>query len=693
MEETSKLEKSKNFEKIKLAPQEANKVLDSLVEKLAKKYNNYNADIIGNEAYNNKTNLYDSKVFNNLMSKFENFENNKEIDFSNLNRAHQVDNQLEPNRKLSDFHNMGNYLTSKEAFEDDEMNDMNDMDDLPHFGSPVDIKQNYKSHAANSKVALQLQLNNSQEEILVAHSHQKDKCSSNKNLKSLPNNPNNSMKNDSHLEDDSMFNEIEKTDNPNLQNQFLSKEKLSSKFEPNNNLDNIIKSNINSNLFSLINSNQNKDNIDHDQINQSSFFQNSQSMIIQSALDDSNIQANSVLDEYVDDDDPGFDLYECEQEFFKETCKKLSEQYDYPRRAVVKSKFKNNENLNQLQNKNENKNESLLMKSIKAKDTDLINSKKNAKNDKLYEIENTEKNETGTQGTNNINGLAATPNRKSLLPPEVKFMESGNSFYPIHYINVIYDCFNLKVIVDRERTGFEESKEFKIVVNSLIAGRYQVLDYLGSAAFSKAIKCLDIVDNKIVCLKIIENNKDYVDQSIDEIKLLRYINANGDPDKTNFLRLYDYFYHKEHLFIVTELLKDNLYDFYKYINENNVENYFTLGRLQKITKQILTCLNFLHWLKLIHCDLKPENILMKSITDVSVKVIDFGSSCFIHDHLSSYVQSRSYRAPEVILGCKYDFKIDIWSLGCILAELYTGNVLFQNDSVQSLLARVRISNL
>jgi serine/threonine protein kinase len=196
-----------------------------------------------------------------------------------------------------------------------------------------------------------------------------------------------------------------------------------------------------------------------------------------------------------------------------------------------------------------------------------------------------------------------------------------------------------------------------------------------------------------VCLKIIENNKDYVDQSIDEIKLLRYINANGDPDENNFLRLYDYFYHKEHLFIVTEILKDNLYDFYKYTNENNLENYFTLNRLKIVTKQVLSCIGFIHSLKLIHCDLKPENILIKSITEVSVKVIDFGSSCFIHDHLSSYIQSRSYRAPEVILGCKYDYKIDIWSLGCILAELYTGNVMFQNDSIQSLLARVINYNL
>ena len=60
-------------------------------------------------------------------------------------------------------------------------------------------------------------------------------------------------------------------------------------------------------------------------------------------------------------------------------------------------------------------------------------------------------------------------------------------------------------------------------------------------------------------------------------------------------------------------------------------------------------------------------------------MIDFGSSCFTTDQLSSYVQSRSYRAPEVILGLPYGQKVDVWSLGCILAELLSGYVLFQVD--------------
>lgn len=98
--------------------------------------------------------------------------------------------------------------------------------------------------------------------------------------------------------------------------------------------------------------------------------------------------------------------------------------------------------------------------------------------------------------------------------------------------------------------------------------------------------------------------------------------------------------------------------------------------MQSITIQCLEALQFLHNLGLIHCDLKPENILVKSYSRCEVKVIDLGSSCFETDHLCSYVQSRSYRAPEVILGLPYDKKIDIWSLGCILAELCTGNVSF-----------------
>ncbi|XP_062157734.1 uncharacterized protein LOC133865358 [Alnus glutinosa] len=251
-----------------------------------------------------------------------------------------------------------------------------------------------------------------------------------------------------------------------------------------------------------------------------------------------------------------------------------------------------------------------------------------------------------------------------------------------------FETFNLKIVHRKNRTGFEEDKNFHVVLNSVIAGRYHVTEYLGSAAFSKAIQAHDLHTGMDVCVKIIKNNKDFFDQSLDEIKLLKYVNKHDPGDKYHILRLYDYFYYREHLLIVCELLKANLYEFHKFNRESGGEVYFTMPRLQSITIQCLEALQFLHGLGLIHCDLKPENILVKSYSRCEVKVIDLGSSCFETDHLCSYVQSRSYRAPEVILGLSYDKKIDVWSLGCILAELCTGNVLFQNDSPATLLARV-----
>ncbi|XP_030534633.1 putative dual specificity tyrosine-phosphorylation-regulated kinase 3 homolog isoform X3 [Rhodamnia argentea] len=238
------------------------------------------------------------------------------------------------------------------------------------------------------------------------------------------------------------------------------------------------------------------------------------------------------------------------------------------------------------------------------------------------------------------------------------------------------------------RTGFEENKDLPIVLNTVIAGRYYVTEYLGSAAFSKVVQAHDLYTGVDVCLKIIKNDKDFFDQSLDEIKLLKLVNKHDPADECHILRLYDYFYHQEHLFIVCELLRSNLYEFQKFNQESGGEAYFTLNRLQVITRQCLEALDYLHQMGIIHCDLKPENILIKSYRRSEIKVIDLGSSCFKSDNLCLYVQSRSYRAPEVILGLPYDQKIDIWSLGCILAELCSGEVLFPNDGIVMILARM-----
>ena len=89
---------------------------------------------------------------------------------------------------------------------------------------------------------------------------------------------------------------------------------------------------------------------------------------------------------------------------------------------------------------------------------------------------------------------------------------------------------------------------------------------------------------------------------------------------------------------------------------------------------------YLQECNIIHCDLKPENILLKDISRSGIKIIDFGSSCFANCKLYTYIQvlninktkSRFYRAPEILLGIPYTNQIDMWSFGCIVAELHLG---------------------
>jgi serine/threonine protein kinase len=257
------------------------------------------------------------------------------------------------------------------------------------------------------------------------------------------------------------------------------------------------------------------------------------------------------------------------------------------------------------------------------------------------------------------------------------------------------EFFYLPIIFKSHVTGFEPTKDLRLEAGNVVAGQYLVEGELGSAAFSTAYRCIDLNSHgsgpdghEEVCLKVIKNTKDFFDQSLDEIKILELLRQTGKCREKSIVEMKTFFYHREHLIIVTELLKQNLFEFGKLIVDNDEEPYFTLPRLAFITRQVLVALDFVHGLGLVHSDVKPENILLGSYSQAKVKLIDFGSSCYLTDRQSSYIQSRSYRAPEVILGLPYDGRIDIWSLGCVVAEMFTGEVTFQNDSIVSMLSRI-----
>jgi dual specificity tyrosine-phosphorylation-regulated kinase 2/3/4 len=142
------------------------------------------------------------------------------------------------------------------------------------------------------------------------------------------------------------------------------------------------------------------------------------------------------------------------------------------------------------------------------------------------------------------------------------------------------------------------------------------------------------------------------------------------------------FYFRGHLCISTELLSMNLYEFIKAHDFKG----FSLRLIRRFTKQMLGSLCLLQGKNVIHCDLKPENILLAHPLKSEIKVIDFGSSCFETERVYTYIQSRFYRSPEVILGMTYGMPIDMWSLGCILAELFTGYPIFPGENEQEQLA-------
>ena len=126
----------------------------------------------------------------------------------------------------------------------------------------------------------------------------------------------------------------------------------------------------------------------------------------------------------------------------------------------------------------------------------------------------------------------------------------------------------------------------------------------------------------------------------------------------------------------------NLYEFIK----SNDFRGFSLKMIRRFTRQMLSSLVLLNGKKVIHCDLKPENILLAHPVHTEIKVIDFGSSCLENEKVYTYIQSRFYRSPEVILGMSYGMPIDMWSVGCILAELYTGYPIFPGENEQEQLA-------
>ncbi|XP_067899181.1 homeodomain-interacting protein kinase 4-like [Heterodontus francisci] len=201
---------------------------------------------------------------------------------------------------------------------------------------------------------------------------------------------------------------------------------------------------------------------------------------------------------------------------------------------------------------------------------------------------------------------------------------------------------------------------------------YDVIAVLGKGTFGEVAKCWKRTTGHFVAIKIIRNYNFRKGVVKCELKMLRML-GTVDSDKFHIVRFFESFNDDAKLCLVFELLEQSLYEYQK-------ENKFVplpIRHIRSITKQVLIALQKLKELSIVHTDIKPENIMLveQAQFPFKVKVIDFGSACIlseIQQIKGPYIQSRFYRSPEILLGLPFSEKLDMWSLGCVMAELHLG---------------------
>lgn len=232
----------------------------------------------------------------------------------------------------------------------------------------------------------------------------------------------------------------------------------------------------------------------------------------------------------------------------------------------------------------------------------------------------------------------------------------------------------------------------------LLQARYYVVKMLGEGTFGKVLECRDIQKSETVALKVIKNVDKYREAAKLEINVLERIGLKDVYGDSLCIQMREWFDYHGHMCISFDMLGLSVFDFLK---QNDYQPY-TIEQIRHIGYQLCKSVKFLHDNKLTHTDLKPENILFinsdsdtvfnsvknkdyKRLKSSEIRLIDFGSATFDHEHHSTIVSTRHYRAPEVILELGWSHPCDVWSIGCILFELYTGFTLFQtHDNLEHL---------
>uniref|UniRef100_A0AAV1V0J8 Protein kinase domain-containing protein n=1 Tax=Peronospora matthiolae TaxID=2874970 RepID=A0AAV1V0J8_9STRA len=205
--------------------------------------------------------------------------------------------------------------------------------------------------------------------------------------------------------------------------------------------------------------------------------------------------------------------------------------------------------------------------------------------------------------------------------------------------------------------GYDDKDgDYLVLIGDHLAFRYEVLSALGQGAFGQVVRCVDHRTRKQVAVKIVRNRRAYRDQALMEVQVLAQLQrgAAACPEYPHVVCMEDHFEFRDHVCIVFEELGMTLYH---YLSIRSFRGGFH-GQRPHVLANAARCTDTLD----------------------KVTLIDFGSSCLDGSPVATYIQSRFYRSPEVLLGRVCSEAIDMWSLACILVELLTGHPIFAGEN-------------
>ena len=205
--------------------------------------------------------------------------------------------------------------------------------------------------------------------------------------------------------------------------------------------------------------------------------------------------------------------------------------------------------------------------------------------------------------------------------------------------------------------------------------KYQIIKIIGDGTYGQVYEGINKETNKKVAIKKLKNKMSSWEDCIlqNEVRFLRKLNHENVVKLLEVIREQN-----SDVSYIFEYCDCNLFQFIE--NHRKQKMFISEMKIRNIIYQIICGVKYLHSCNIMHRDLKPENILM-IINNNLIKIADFGTAKEIPEYknnsLTDYVCTRWYRAPECTLkSTNYNEKIDVWAIGCIMAELYTLKPLF-----------------